>query len=104
MKNLLYLWLLGFSLWIGQRVDGSLEWKPIPHQPPVSVLTVEEHILWQVPIAVQRLHEEEWQVFPGIGPQLSRKLIGVKSLEEVDRIPGVGPKILTAVQPYLSFF
>lgn len=104
MKNLFFLWFLGLSLWVSPQFPFPKIRKPVPHRAPISVLTVEEHILWQIPIAVQRLHEEEWQVFPGIGPALSRKLVGVKSLEEVDGIPGVGPKILTAIRPHLSFF
>jgi len=63
-------------------------------------LTVEEKILCGLPLSLRQLDEKTWQTLPGIGPGLAKKLKGVRSLEELDAIPGIGPKRLEQLRPY----
>ena len=100
---------VGIFLWtISHWPAGAPE---ISDQMPVTVLSAEEHLLWGMKIRAQRLGMEEWEMFPGIGPAMAKKIMTwqktngpIENIEELDQIPGIGPKTIQNLQPHLSFF
>lgn len=52
--------------------------------------------------------QAELELLPGIGPATAKAIVdfrtqcgGFKSIEDLDRVPGIGPKTLDRVRPYL---
>jgi len=52
--------------------------------------------------------QAELELLPGIGPASAKAIVdfrkhtgGFKSLDDLDKVPGIGPKTLDRVRPYL---
>lgn len=57
---------------------------------------------------INRADWAEWSVLPGIGDQLARRIVQVRSVrggfvrhEDLLDVPGIGPRTLERVRPYL---
>jgi competence protein ComEA len=60
------------------------------------------------PIDINHASDEELQRLPGIGPKLAKRVIEKRqkrpfaSIEELRHVPGIGPKTLERLRPYIS--
>lgn len=63
-----------------------------------------------VVVDVNKATEEELIAVKGIGPSLAREIIATRgrgsfrSIEDLDRVKGIGPKKLEALRPYLRLY
>jgi competence protein ComEA len=61
------------------------------------------------PIAVNRASNAELQRLPNVGPVLAQRIILARSerpfrnLEDLRRVPGIGPKTLEKLRPFVTF-
>ncbi len=58
------------------------------------------------PMNVNEAGLEMLKLLPGIGEKLASEIIGrrpYKTLEDLDAVPGIGPKTLEAIKPFLRF-
>lgn len=64
------------------------------------------HLIFQ-PIPINSAEAEEFAVIPGIGPELSRRIVAYRSehgpfqsLEGLARVAGIGPKKMASLKTY----
>jgi competence protein ComEA len=62
-----------------------------------------------LPISMNRESEEGLTALPGIGKNMAKAIVeerakrgGFKSLDEIQEIPGIGPKFYSRLKPYLT--
>ncbi|WP_228500087.1 ComEA family DNA-binding protein [Thermogemmata fonticola] len=61
------------------------------------------------PIAINRASNAELQRLPNVGPVLAQRIIlarserPFRSLEDLRRVPGIGPKTLEKLRPFVTF-
>jgi competence protein ComEA len=76
-----------------------------PVGPPTAVKKVGE---LTGPIDINRASAEELQRLPGIGPKMSARIVearalgSFKSVDELRRVPGIGPKTLEKLRPLVT--
>ncbi|MBU5614872.1 ComEA family DNA-binding protein [Geomonas azotofigens] len=73
----------------------------------LSKMGAKERMLLRVPLHPDLLAEEEWNLLPGIGPALSRRIMADRqkngafgSVEGLLRVPGIGEGKLAAIRKY----
>ncbi|GFO65162.1 helix-hairpin-helix domain-containing protein [Geomonas paludis] len=73
----------------------------------VTKMGAKEMMLLAIPLHPDRLTEQEWDLLPGIGPALSRRIIADRqengafgSVEGLLRVPGIGAGKLAAIRKY----
>jgi competence protein ComEA len=61
------------------------------------------------PLSVNAATREQLELLPGVGPALAGRIIeyrdgigGFKSIDELDKVRGIGPALLEKIRPYLS--
>lgn len=61
-----------------------------------------------LPISINTASEEGLTALPGIGPRSAQAIVeerdkrgGFKSLKEIKKVPGIGPKLYRKIRPYL---
>jgi DNA uptake protein ComE-like DNA-binding protein len=76
---------------------------------PVSSLTPEHKFLVHGPIDINSATAEELEAIPRVGPGLAERIHGfveekngIKDIQELLEVKGVGPKILKIIRPYLK--
>lgn len=74
----------------------------------VEKMPVTEMILLGIPLDPNVMHAPDWEVLPGIGPKLARRIVlyrqhngAFSSLEDLERVPGIGPKTVGQI---MNFF
>jgi competence ComEA-like helix-hairpin-helix protein len=118
------LLLLGLALaghgvrWLVMRPDeapGQIELlEALPPKSPLahrdSVLALSRPLRPDERIDADRASAAELARLPRVGPALARAIVAYREkhgafggLEAVDRVPGVGPGLLAAITPHLSF-
>lgn len=72
-------------------------------------LTIAEKILLGYPLTFQQLSARDWEMIPGIGPSLAKRIVdyqkenGVLSrLETLDQVPGIGPKTIAKLRQFFD--
>jgi competence protein ComEA len=62
-----------------------------------------------LPISVNTESEEGLTALPGVGKNMAKAIVeerekrgGFKSLDEIMRVPGIGPKLFARMKPYLT--
>jgi competence ComEA-like helix-hairpin-helix protein len=106
---------------VGCVVLGWKKWRPGDVSGYQIVVQVEEidSSVQRVSAAATKLHEginpntaslEDLELLPGIGPGLAQRIIQTRQAhgpftkaEELLKVPGIGPRSLTRLTPYLSF-
>ncbi len=59
-------------------------------------------------ISMHAATQEEWEGLPGIGPALAREIVQYRQshsfagVEDLLKVPGIGPKKLEKIRPYLK--
>ena len=108
-RSVWILWGVGMLLWIFSNIAAITP--GISNSIPTSVLSPEEHLLWGMKLPVRQLGRKEWEMFPGIGPATAEKIMTwqktngpIENIQELDKIPGIGPKTIQNLSPHLSFF
>ena len=73
----------------------------------ITKMGVRERMLLRVPLHPDQMGEEDWALLPGIGPALSRRIVAERhkngafgTVEELLRVPGIGPGKLSAIRRY----
>ncbi|WP_026840155.1 ComEA family DNA-binding protein [Citrifermentans bremense] len=73
----------------------------------ITKMGAQERMLLQVPLDPDRMSAKEWALLPGIGPVLSKRIVAERhengafgSLDEVLRVPGIGPAKLEVIKKY----
>lgn len=86
-----FLALAGFRLLTRPEID-----RPIPEQHPHALL-----------IDINTAGEAELSALPRIGPALAKRITEDRSvsgpyptLDDLDRVPGIGPRTIEAIRPY----
>ncbi len=69
-----------------------------------------QHILKPEPLNVNRATAEELERLPRIGPVLARRIVAFREahgpfrrLEDLEAVPGIGPKTLAELAPFVKF-
>lgn len=109
------------SLLAGKAVSPAHPWTPLTQRSLAVLVAVGLALVgyrgWGLtrfstnPLPLERatfdlnsVDEIDLQLLPGVGPTLARRLIEhrpYRELNELDRVPGVGPETLTRLRPYL---
>ena len=62
------------------------------------------------PLDIDRATAQELEVLPSVGPGLAARIVaardacgGLGSLDALDRVPGIGPSILSRIAPLVAF-
>lgn len=70
-------------------------------------LTVSQMMLMRIPLDPNRMNIKDWELLPGIGPELARRIVydrqnngDFSSFEALERVPGIGPKTLMALREF----
>ncbi|WP_328745618.1 ComEA family DNA-binding protein [Geomonas anaerohicana] len=73
----------------------------------LSKMGAKERMVLNIPLHPDLLQEEEWDLLPGIGPALSRRIMADRqengafgSVEGLLRVPGIGEGTLAAIRKY----
>lgn len=93
-------------------------WLIHPHPSPLpsrgreflhGPLTTAEKILLGYPLSFQKLSVKDWEMIPRIGPALAKRIVAyqatngpVVELEDLDRIPGIGPKTIEGLRQFFD--
>ena len=91
--------------------DGNVVrvWGDISKQPVITLemIPVQERMVLGIPLDPSILNEEEWELLPGIGPSLARKIVtdrqdngAFRSFEDLLRVPGFGPATLEKIRRF----
>ena len=74
-----------------------------------SWMTASTRITLSVPLGPDRMTEEDWSALPGIGAKLANRIEADRQkngdfgdLKSLQRVPGIGPKRISAWQEYFS--
>jgi competence protein ComEA len=92
---------------VGRSGTGE-ELAPLPLK-PVSGKSSRKKQPPSHPINVNTASAEQLQMIPGIGPKTAQRIIETRSkslfasAEDMRRVPGIGPRILEKIRPYLAF-
>ena len=107
MKTLLLFWFfcLVFIKW---PVFESKPVAPSLSSIILEPLTIQEKMLFGFPLPMNQFSAQDWEAFPHVGPKLAQKIVDYqrrkgpfKNLEELLEVPGVGPKTLESMAPFL---
>ncbi len=78
------------------------------HGPQIEPVAARTRFAFFLPLSVNRASAEELELIPGIGSRTARAIVAyresrgeIRSLEELLRVKGIGPKRLRALQPLL---
>ena len=88
----------------GTTADGGAPPPPSAAKPPAVPKKAEA---LTAPIDVNRATSAELQKLPGIGPRMAQRILDerargpFKSVEELRRVSGIGPKTLDKLRPYV---
>ena len=59
-------------------------------------------------IAINTATQQEFESLPGIGPSIASRILqfrmdnkGFKSIEDLDKVKGIGPKLMAKIRPFL---
>jgi len=73
----------------------------------VEMMPVTEMILLGIPLDPNVMHAPDWEVLPGIGPKLARRIVfdrqqngAFSSVEDLERVPGIGPKTVDQIKNF----
>lgn len=73
----------------------------------VEIVSVRERMVLGIPLNPSMLSEREWELLPGIGPALARRIVadrqrngGFRSCQDLLRVPGIGPSTLEKIASY----
>jgi len=100
-------WSRSFSVAHGTRVHISSEHGYL--KVSCESMPAAYRVTLEVPISLNRASQDELVAIPEIGPVLARKIINYRnhygpftSVEEVQRIPGVGKVRYTTIRPFVT--
>lgn len=85
------------------------EGRTAPAPPPMRAGGVRKIQPGEPPIAINRASNAELQRLPNVGPVLAQRIIlarserPFRSLEDLRRVPGIGPKTLEKLRPFVIF-
>jgi competence protein ComEA len=75
----------------------------------VGRMTVSQLMLLGIPLDFNRMGEKEWELLPGVGPELAKRIVCYRqyngefsSIRDLVRVPGIGPGILAKIQEYFE--
>ncbi|WP_119332716.1 ComEA family DNA-binding protein [Geobacter sulfurreducens] len=70
-------------------------------------LAVSQLMLMRIPLDPNRMDIKDWELLPGIGPELARRIVcdrqdngDFSSFEALERVPGIGPKTLMSLKEF----
>lgn len=73
----------------------------------VGTMTVTQLMLLGIPLDVNRMGEKDWELLPGVGPELAKQIVCYRqyngdfsSIRDLEWVPGIGPRILSKIQEY----
>lgn len=73
----------------------------------VKSIPVKERMVLGIPLDPTTMTEAEWELLPGIGPTLARRIMeyrqhngGFRSWQELEKVPGIGPGTLKKLHQY----
>lgn len=73
----------------------------------VEMVSVQERMVLGIPLDPSAMSESEWELLPGIGPSLARRIEvdrqrngGFRSCQDLLRVPGIGPSTLEKISRY----
>ncbi len=109
LAGLLTLFVAGSAViaWQQKRLERalSLEAPAIPFHPAVAAAPAASK---PQTVSLHSATQEEWEALPGIGPALARQIVQYRqsqpfaAIEDLLKVPGIGPKKLEKIRPYLK--
>lgn len=102
---MIFLWLGGIYLY------HLPEKSPLPRLDSgfLGPLTTPEKILLGYRLSMNEMQESDWEILSGIGPTRAKSILLYKKtngkferVEELLFVPGIGPKILEQLHPFLK--
>ena len=97
---------------LGRRlVDGDSvmvkNWNKEHAEITVKSISAKERLVLGIPLDPATMTEAEWELLPGIGPTLARRIMeyrqhngGFRGLQELEKVPGIGPGTLKKLRQY----
>lgn len=115
-RGLLLLFVFWLVAWIWPSgllrpfPEGTTSWRARnDRQGILGPLTLTEKILLGYPLSFQKMSVKDWEMIPRIGPALAKRIVAyqatngpVVELEDLDRIPGIGPKTIEGLRQFFD--
>ncbi|MBT1074525.1 ComEA family DNA-binding protein [Geobacter grbiciae] len=80
-----------------------------PAKISLKMMPAAERILLGIPLDPATMTESEWELLPGIGPTLARRIVfdrqyngGFRSIRELERVSGIGKVTVDKLERYFS--
>ena len=76
----------------------------------INAMKAKERMILGIPLNPDLMNADDWDVLPGIGPVMSKKIIDDSqkygefgSLENLQRVPGIGKSKIERLRPYFKY-